>query len=224
MTYLINHIFATVQGEGALNGTPAVFVRLHGCGVGCPWCDTKETWEPTPAFHVAGLDKLAGRGPFWCEATGPEIADHARAIGRGANLAVITGGEPAEQNLVDLVCQLHRVGFRTALETSGTANGHVGAGIGWVCLSPKLGMPGGKPILSEAIASAHEIKGVIGKRSDLDRLDAWLELMQASLRPGIVHSLQPISQNRKATDLCVQTCIDRGWRLSIQTHKYIEIE
>ena len=44
MKYPINEVFETVQGEGTYTGTPAVFLRLQGCGVGCPWCDTKHTW------------------------------------------------------------------------------------------------------------------------------------------------------------------------------------
>ena len=43
--YSINEIFASVQGEGLLAGTPAVFVRLQGCPVHCPWCDTKYSWK-----------------------------------------------------------------------------------------------------------------------------------------------------------------------------------
>jgi len=41
----VNEIFETIQGEATFTGTPAVFIRLQGCPVGCGWCDTKHTWE-----------------------------------------------------------------------------------------------------------------------------------------------------------------------------------
>ena len=44
MHYPINEIFQTIQGEGVFTGLPAIFVRLQGCPVGCPWCDTRHTW------------------------------------------------------------------------------------------------------------------------------------------------------------------------------------
>ena len=40
----INEVFPTIQGEAAWTGTPATFIRLQGCPVGCHWCDTKHTW------------------------------------------------------------------------------------------------------------------------------------------------------------------------------------
>ena len=39
----INEIFDTIQGEAYFTGTPATFIRLQGCPVGCNWCDTKHT-------------------------------------------------------------------------------------------------------------------------------------------------------------------------------------
>ena len=44
-TYKINEVFESLQGEGAHTGVPSIFIRLQGCPVGCPWCDTKHTWE-----------------------------------------------------------------------------------------------------------------------------------------------------------------------------------
>ena len=37
--------FFTIQGEGKYTGTPAYFIRLGGCDVGCVWCDVKESWD-----------------------------------------------------------------------------------------------------------------------------------------------------------------------------------
>ena len=35
-----NPVFFSLQGEGHLRGFPMVFIRLSGCSVGCPSCDT----------------------------------------------------------------------------------------------------------------------------------------------------------------------------------------
>jgi 7-carboxy-7-deazaguanine synthase len=216
----INDIYACVQGEGCLAGTPMALVRLQGCGVGCPWCDTRETWALDEAHKVARLEDALGTGPKWCDAVVHEVAMTARnAVGPGVKWALITGGEPAEQSLGGLALSLSCHGFKVALETSGTALGHLGAAIDWVCVSPKLNMPGGKAVLPEAIKSADEIKHVVGKPADIDAL---VELLgRHKTKPGVQVCLQPVSQNDKATKLCVETCKRTGWRLSLQLHKYL---
>ena len=39
----VHSIFYTIQGEGPFCGTPAVFIRLAGCNLQCPSCDTNYT-------------------------------------------------------------------------------------------------------------------------------------------------------------------------------------
>ncbi len=58
-TLNINEMFETIQGEGAYTGIPSVFVRLQGCPVGCPWCDTKHTWEIKSDLSVSPEDVIA---------------------------------------------------------------------------------------------------------------------------------------------------------------------
>jgi 7-carboxy-7-deazaguanine synthase len=215
----LNDCYACIQGEGVLAGTPMVLVRLQGCGVGCPWCDTRETWANDARNRVDSIDEAVGTNPRWVDADPDSIAARARGLAPAIRWALVTGGEPAEQPLRPLVDALHGVGFSVAIETSGTADGHIDAGIDWICVSPKLGMPGGKPILAEALTGAHEIKMVVGKPADLEALDGLLA--------GVGHgrtqvTLQPLSQSPKATELCIRTCLERGWRLSLQLHKYIE--
>lgn len=220
-TYLLNDIYPTIQGEGCHTGVPMVLVRLHGCPVGCPFCDTKETWGSDEDEQVDHIGEALGANTYYVKADGAEIAAYARAAAPAVRWVMLTGGEPALQPLDELMLKFHERQFKVALETSGTALGHIDSVVDWVCVSPKIDMPGGKPILAEAIKSADEIKMVIGREADLAKLENLLEVFET--KKGVEVCLQPMSAGKRATDLCMRTCLERGWRLSIQTHKLVNI-
>lgn len=224
--YAINNVYPSIQGEGCQTGVPMVILRLQGCAVGCPWCDTKETWKfdahtlrvtPPEVFNEDGTPSH-----HWIILAASEMAAYIRRKYSNLLWVLLTGGEPADQDLEALVNALHDAGFRVALETSGTATGFFSALPDWVCVSPKIEMPGGRAVLPEVMATADEIKYVIGKRDDLFKLDALLASCP-TLKEGVQICLQPVSQSAKATALCLETCMSRGWRLSIQTHKFISL-
>jgi 7-carboxy-7-deazaguanine synthase len=217
-----NDIYPTVQGEGVLAGTPMVLIRLQGCAVGCPWCDTKETWKLEDADRVEEADAAAKEKPKWSYVYPAEIARMALEMGPNLRWALLTGGEPAEQDLRELVGELHGAGFRVALETSGTANGFEECGIDWVCISPKVDMPGGIPFNPRLLRHADEIKQVVSSPKDIEHL-AFL-ITHCVMKPTCVVSIQPVSKNEKATRLCIKACLERGWNLSIQTHRYIDVK
>lgn len=103
LTGRIAEVFFSIQGEGATAGTPAVFVRLQGCSVGCAWCDTKYSWDPGAGREVALEDLVEEAAAFPCRR------------------CVITGGEPLESPLFSpLVHALRARGFTLEVETSGT--------------------------------------------------------------------------------------------------------
>lgn len=103
--YRISEIFLSLQGEGPSAGTPAHFVRLQGCTVGCRWCDTKYSWDQDGGS--------AG--------TLEEIWDQARALGE-APLLVVTGGEPLQHpGLAALLDGALPRWPRVEVETSGIA-------------------------------------------------------------------------------------------------------
>ncbi len=86
----------------------------------------------------------------------------------------------------------------------------------WVTVSPKLNMPGKKTLSSSAMLRANEIKFVVGKQADIATLK--------SLLTEWPHSnvwVQPMSQSANATQLAVAAAMDNGWRVSVQTHKYV---
>lgn len=217
----VNDIYASIQGEGVLTGTPMVVVRLQGCGVGCPWCDTKETWRKEPSHQGISYPAVAGTGPEWAYVTPQETAAIARSVARKTGWALITGGEPAEQELADLVNYLHREGFSVALETSGTADGFVKSDIDWVCISPKFDMPGGKQVNLSLLAYADELKVVIANEADVQRLESIIR--DRKITCDCIVSVQPVSLNAKITDWCVRLCIEHNWRLSVQTHRFINV-
>jgi 7-carboxy-7-deazaguanine synthase len=221
MRYPVNDMYTAIQGEGVQTGVAMVLLRLHGCAVGCPWCDTRETWDFVPDNETGSLAAALGANPRYAYLTAPEIANYIQHQYPGPRWVLLTGGEPAQYDLAPLVTALHAAGYQVALETSGTALGHAHAALDWVCVSPKIDMPGGLAIQMAALTTADEIKHVVGTQRDIDRLDALLAA--ADLKPGVQICLQPVSQSAKATQLCIETVQRRGWRLSVQTHKYLHL-
>ncbi len=219
-TYRVSDIYSCIQGEGAQTGVAMVLLRLQGCAVGCPWCDTKHTWRVDPAQEATTIHEALGETERYAVITADAIVDYIRRHHPGPRWVLVTGGEPAAQDLQPLVAALHGAGYRTALETSGTETGHIGVDFDWVCVSPKINMPGGRRVLPEAVAAADEIKHVVGRPQDIVALDDLLATVHIKETAQIC--LQPVSMSRTATTLCIQTVQERGWRLSVQMHKYLD--
>lgn len=109
----VNEIFYSLQGEGFHTGTAAVFVRLSGCNLRCPFCDTNHNdgTEMSEEEIVAIVDSYP------------------------ACLVVITGGEPSLFLKTSLVDLLHEKGKTVAVETNGTHP--LPDNVDWITLSPK---------------------------------------------------------------------------------------
>ncbi len=134
--------FYTIQGEGAFQGTPAYFVRIAGCDVGCVWCDVKDSWN-------------AGDHPIVAV---DEMVTLARQS--GGQIVVVTGGEPAMYDLAYLTEQIHREGLRTHIETSGAYP--LSGEWDWVCLSPKKF----KQPVEDIFSQADELKIIVYNQAD----------------------------------------------------------
>ncbi|MBY6065081.1 7-carboxy-7-deazaguanine synthase QueE [Pseudidiomarina sediminum] len=221
--YPVNEFFQTIQGEGLYTGTPALFLRLQGCPVGCPWCDTKHTWEKSDNARVSAEAMLAKTAPSeaWAEMSAVEILNVIEAQGFTAKHIVITGGEPAMYDLMPLGQELEQHGYQLQIETSGTFPLHVTENT-WVTVSPKLDMPGGYLVRPDCMQRADEVKYPVAMEKHIDALD--LLLKNCPPRQDTIIALQPISQRPRATELAMQVCIERNWRLSVQMHKYLNIE
>ena len=153
--YPVNEVFQTIQGEGRFTGTPSVFLRLQGCPVGCPWCDTQHTWDIDPEKQTSVTDILAKSADdaTWFSASAESILALFKQQGYSANHVVITGGEPAMFDLHALTEQLHEQGYSVQIETSGTFELRVSAQT-WVTVSPKVDMRGGFAVLESALQRA----------------------------------------------------------------------
>ncbi|MBA5762942.1 7-carboxy-7-deazaguanine synthase QueE [Vibrio sp. 404] len=214
-------MFETIQGEGSFTGVPSVFIRLQKCSVGCAWCDTKQTWavNPEDERHVEQVIDKTQESVNWCQVSANDLVSIYMQR-YSAKHIVITGGEPCEYDLLPLTSAFEAIGCSCQIETSGTAEVKVTHRT-WVTVSPKVAMKGQLPILDSAILRANEIKHPVGTEKDIEQLDALLAVSPTS--DEVVIALQPISQKPRATQLCIDTCIKRNWRLSIQTHKYLDI-
>lgn len=220
--YKVNEIFETIQGEGVFTGQPSVFVRLQGCPVGCAWCDTKQTWDVHDEDETTLIQIVEKKAdsPLWTSLSAQQIHNYV-AEHYTAKHIVITGGEPCIYDLLSLTEQFEANGYRCQIETSGTYP-VLATPNTWVTVSPKIAMRGKLPVIREAVQRANEIKHPVGTEKDIEQLDKLLS--EHPVDENIVTiSLQPISQKPRATQLCIETCIARNWRLSIQTHKYLAI-
>lgn len=189
--------FYTLQGEGYHSGKAAYFIRLGGCDVGCVWCDVKESWN-AEAHPKVTIDQIVGD-----------------ALAYPARMAVITGGEPLMYDLSVLTQVLKEKGFHTNIETSGV---YPLTGLwDWVCFSPKKF----KAPHESIYAHANELKVIIYHKSDFD----FAEQHAALVNEDCVLLLQPEwSRMQEMTPLIVEYVKQHPqWRVSLQTHKYMEI-
>lgn len=222
MQYPINEMFQTLQGEGFYTGVPAIFIRLQGCPVGCSWCDTKHTWDKLASRETALGDILLKtvESDAWGMADAQALLAVIGQNGWTARHVVITGGEPCIYDLTPLTEYLEQQGYRCQIETSGTHQVLCSSAT-WVTVSPKVNMRGGYDVLNQALVRADEVKHPVARQRDIDALDALLATLDD--QKSRIVALQPISQKKDATELCIETCIARNWRLSMQTHKYLNI-
>jgi 7-carboxy-7-deazaguanine synthase len=212
----VHEIFQTIQGEASYTGTPSVFIRLQGCPVGCAFCDTPLTWNPNPKIIpiAAMLDKTEDE-----ESCASMTVDQIirQLDNYSARHVVITGGEPAMYDLTELTTAIIDSVRSVQIETSGTFEIRCAEDT-WITVSPKFNMPGGLPVLRNALMMADEIKMPVGKERDIENIH---ELIVPESSCDIW--LQPLSQSAKATALCVKHAILNNWKVSLQTHKYLGV-
>ncbi|CAH2796204.1 MAG: 7-carboxy-7-deazaguanine synthase (EC [uncultured Caballeronia sp.] len=209
MTYAVKEIFYTLQGEGANAGRPAVFCRFAGCNLwsgreedradaACQFCDTDfvSTGGENGGKYRTPAELVAKIASLW-----PEGAAH--------RFVVCTGGEPTLQIDQPFVDALHEAGFEMAIETNGSLP--VLESIDWICVSPKADAP-------LVVTKGNELKVVVPqdkqRLADYEKLDFDYFLVQPMDGPS-----RDIN-TKLAIDWCKR---HPKWRLSMQTHKYLNI-
>ncbi|MBF7072490.1 7-carboxy-7-deazaguanine synthase QueE [Glaciecola sp. MH2013] len=219
----VNEVFESLQGEGAFTGVPSIFVRLQGCPVGCSWCDTKHTWHIDLNDEVNSdvVMQQSFESTQWFSSSAEELFTLFERHAYVAKHLVITGGEPCMFDLRELTELAHQKGYSTQIETSGTFEVRASENT-WVTVSPKINMKGGYDVRKDALLRADEIKHPVAMQKHVDELDSLLEGIKFT-KQALIY-LQPISQQKRATEFAVKTCISRNWRLSLQMHKYIGVE
>ncbi|WP_136669078.1 7-carboxy-7-deazaguanine synthase QueE [Flavobacterium sp. H122] len=188
--------FYTIQGEGAYTGTAAYFIRIGGCDVGCHWCDVKESWNAE--LHPPTSTDV--------------IVNNAKKY---ADTVVVTGGEPLTWNMESLTAKLKAQNLRVHIETSGAYP--VSGNWDWFCLSPKKN----KLPVQEAYDIASELKVIVYNKHDF----IFAEEQAAKVNSKAVLFLQPEwSKREEITPMIVDYVMKNPkWRVSLQTHKYLNI-
>lgn len=188
--------FYTIQGEGFHTGTAAYFIRVGGCDVGCHWCDVKESWNADlhPPTHV------------------DQIVSNAKAY---SDTVVVTGGEPLTWDMGLLTAKLKEKGIKIHIETSGAYE--LSGEWDWITLSPKK-----TKLPTESVyEKADELKVIVFNKHDF----IFAEEQAAKTNPNARLFLQPEwSKRDEMTPLIVEYVMQNPkWRISLQTHKYLNI-
>jgi organic radical activating enzyme len=200
--YPVHETFHSWQGEGGHLGKSAFFIRLYGCPVRCPWCDSADTWDtrrvaaPPSRLSVEALVKEA-------VAARPEIV-------------VLTGGEPTIHDLAPLANALHAAGLPVHLETCGAFP--LRGNFDWVAISPKDAAP---PLLDNLIC-ANELKLIIGHPDDLPRWSDFLAARSLSASTSVwLHPEWSRHADPVLLDAITRWVIARGapFRAGWQIHK-----
>ena len=188
--------FYTIQGEGSHTGTAAYFVRIGGCDVGCHWCDVKESWN-AELHPPTSVDKIVENAVKY------------------ADTVVVTGGEPLTWDMTLLTSKLKERGLKLHIETSGAYP--LSGTWDWICLSPKKN----KLPTQTVYDNADELKVIIYNKHDFVFAEEQASKVNGS---ALLFLLSELSKKEEMTPLIVDYVMNNPkWRVSLQTHKYLNI-
>lgn len=215
--------FKSLQGEGSDSGTPAFFVRLAGCNVHCPFCDTKESWDVNSGMEIH-IDTLV-----------EEVKENLPENG----ILVITGGEPflqTEELREFLECLSDNDIYNVRIETSASVPISDITLKTFPCvhlnISPKWGAPV-NPIYWDYFI-VNEFRFAIGSEEDNHQTLAWftnmLKKYPSIKRRGKIY-LSPIikgdirrHENELRIGMVADFCKQSDFRFSLQIHKLLGIQ
>ena len=201
----IQHIFATLQGEGIYAGWPAIFIRLGGCNLACHFCDTE-----FESYHSESLTNI--------QATIAQLNPSGQ-IG----LIVITGGEPLRQPIAPLCQLLIDAGYRVQLETNGTLYQPLPSSVDIIC-SPKPTATGYHHIRPDLLPHITAFKFIISATAPHYQ-DIGDVGQHTHSTPVYVQPMDEYDPPKNAANLrhAVTLALTHGYRVSLQTHKLMGV-
>lgn len=206
--FQVTELEPTIEGEGLWVGLPVVILRLFGCNLRCPWCDSERSYSDISTAKPYTLEQLIKK----IEAT---------KIKRVA----ITGGEPfLTPDLPHLTKTLDSLGYIMKIETNGTKfleEFEKSKNINIVC-SPK---PNDYKTDTRLLSLADELKFVV---DDTLTLDILLEERFKDLYKNIPLILQPESNKPEMIKKAIgfgQDLLEIGLEARVipQVHKFMNI-
>jgi 7-carboxy-7-deazaguanine synthase len=213
----VHSIFHTIQGEGPLTGHPAVFIRLAGCNLQCPQCDTQYTGPDVRRMSVSA------------------ILQEVRRLHPGPRLVVITGGEPFRQSIGLLTLLLEDEEYQIQVETNGTLPPPEGLAVStWVVVSPKTGKVHQRTA-DIAVAWKYVLSAnVVDPEDGLPTFALAHTAVPKLARPpehfniGAIYvqpaDEQDVMKNHRNLQAVIKTCMRHGYTLQLQTHKILGME
>ena len=175
---------------------PHVFIRFGNCNLRCEWCDTDFL-----TYEEMELDEIIEQ-----------------VLSFDCDRVIFTGGEPAMQDLATIGSRLKEHGLHLSIESNGTMP--VDPIIDWVCISPKDQM---YPNTTIKQRTGDELK-VVYCGQDMGMYDEYKDGFQH-------HFIQPCYIEDESVEAngiqfrAVEDLVKRspGWRLSLQTHKWMGV-
>lgn len=197
--------FHSWQGEGIHMGKSAFFIRLHGCPVHCPWCDSAGTWHP--AHKPKSILRLSPE----------ELAEE--AFSSACEIVIITGGEPAIHNLNHLVHELQIRNLPVHIETCGAYP--IQGEMDWITLSPKKLAPP----LEENLKIADEFKLIVENEDSIQNWSESINFSQYGI-PTWLHPEWSVSRDSKILSIITNWIKENGapYRAGFQLHKLFEAD
>ncbi|MDP4206056.1 MAG: 7-carboxy-7-deazaguanine synthase QueE [Bacteroidota bacterium] len=192
MSYRVNEIFLTRQGEGFNQGKKVIFIRLSGCNLACEWCDTD-----FKDFTVMEVAEILKELQHW----------DCRAV-------IITGGEPTIQNLGPLTETLKKAGYWIGIESNATRSLEpVAQYLDYIALSPKRHAPVGQFKASEVrvVNDGLATEDLLKYERLIDAERYYISPLDIDGKMNILECMELLAK--------INILSSKGWQISLQLHK-----
>ena len=212
--YRVDEIFRSISGETSTAGTPSVFVRLYGCNLKCPYCDTPQENSPTVIHVMHDYDIVA------------RVIQESKGV---INHVILTGGEPLCQDIVPLVQLLIKHGFHIQIETNGTRPLPIMHN--WVSYAMDIKLPSSevddkyKDIMRDNLHNllpTDEVKFVIANVQDFRVAMNWIN--DNDIQAKLLFSPMFDEEGKMMYTDFIKDLLNselKNWRVQIQMHKIL---